>query len=89
MKVNDTEKKTLSVAIDNLNEGIDTFIQLYNEAEDDRPLIVFEEDTIHIIEKAKEAYGTEKIDERINNIIREILSLLPIDSSSLHKDSTK
>lgn len=57
MKVNDQEKQALSEAIDKMNEGLDSFIQLYNEAEEDKPFINFNQETISIIEKAKNAYG--------------------------------
>lgn len=77
MKVNDKEKQNLSEAIDRMNEGLDAFIQLYNESEADKPLIEFDSDTIELIEKAKAIHGDEKITKRINTIVREIFSLLP------------
>ncbi|MFZ3590601.1 atypical membrane-integrating protein (Mistic protein) [Bacillus sp. DJP31] len=89
MKVNEQEKQTLSDAIDKLNEGLDVFIQLYNDADKDLPLIVFEEDTIQIIEKAKKVYGASEINDRINKILKEILTLLPIKEGSSKKDDSK
>lgn len=86
MKVNDQEKQSLSDSIDKLNEGLDAIIQLYNEAEEDKSLIAFEDDTIEIIEKTKQAYGEKEIDERINKIIKEILSLLPLNQGGESKD---
>jgi hypothetical protein len=79
MKVNEQEKQALSDAIDKLNEGLDAAIQLYNDAEEDKSLIAFDDDTIQIIENAKNAYGNDQIDERINKIVKEILSFLPLN----------
>ncbi|KAA0545434.1 atypical membrane-integrating protein (Mistic protein) [Bacillus sp. BGMRC 2118] len=79
MKLDTQEKQTLSDAIDKLNEGLDTFIQLYNEAEEDKPLIEFDDEATTIIEKAKHVYGSEEIDSRMNKIVKEILSLIPLN----------
>jgi hypothetical protein len=88
MKVNNQEKQSLSVAIDKMNEGLDTFIQLYNEADEDTPLIDFSEEVAEIILKAKNIYGTKEIDGRINRLVKDILSLLPLDKqNSDGKDS--
>ncbi|MFD1736471.1 hypothetical protein ACFSCX_07825 [Bacillus salitolerans] len=82
MKVNDQEKQTLSDAIDKMNEGLDAFIQLYNEAEEDRPLIQFSDEVTEIIGRVKNIYGDKEIDDRINKLVKEILSLLPLDQAS-------
>ncbi|MEH7383321.1 atypical membrane-integrating protein (Mistic protein) [Bacillus sp. JJ1533] len=79
MKLNENEKKSLSDSIDKLNEGLDVVIQLYNEAEEDKPLIQFDEDVIQAIEKAKQTFGDEEITRRINTIIKEIFAFLPKD----------
>lgn len=79
MKLNENEKKTLSDSIDRLNEGLDDVIQLYNEAEEDKPLIEFDQEVIEAIEKAKETFGDEEITRRINTIIKEIFAFLPKD----------
>ncbi|MEH7237280.1 atypical membrane-integrating protein (Mistic protein) [Bacillus sp. JJ1562] len=79
MKLNENEKKSLSDSIDKLNEGLDVVIQLYNEAEEDKPLIQFDEDVIDAIEKAKQTFGDEEITRRINTIIKEIFAFLPKD----------
>jgi hypothetical protein len=79
MKVNEIEKKSLSDSIDKLNEGLDVVIGLYNEAEEDKPIIKFDDEVITAIEKAKETYGEEEITRRINTIIKEIFAFLPKD----------
>ncbi|MBD1382563.1 atypical membrane-integrating protein (Mistic protein) [Metabacillus arenae] len=77
MKLRDEEKSSLSDAIDKMNEGLDVFIQFYNDAEEDKPLIEFTNETIKIIEKAIEHYGHEEVEKKINTIVREVLSFLP------------
>ncbi|MFC4323439.1 atypical membrane-integrating protein (Mistic protein) [Litchfieldia salsa] len=82
MKLSAEEKKTLSSAIDKLNEGLDEIIALYNEAEEDRPFIQFEPVVMESIEKAKETFGEEEISRRINTIIKEVFSFLPTTEKS-------
>ncbi|MFN2744040.1 MULTISPECIES: protein mistic [Bacillus] len=74
MKVTDQEKEQLSTAIDKMNEGLDAFILLYNESEKDEPLIEYEDETADIIKKAIEHHGKESINQKLNAIIKEILS---------------
>ncbi|WP_226669508.1 atypical membrane-integrating protein (Mistic protein) [Metabacillus litoralis] len=88
MKVNDDEKKLLSEAIDKMNEGLDSFIEFYNDSEEDKAIIEFSEETIKSIEKAIEVYGKEEVTSKINTIVKEVLSFLPTkkdDSSGKNK----
>lgn len=80
MKANEKENKDFSNALD-------TIIELFNNLEDDEPLIEFGQDVIEDIERAKKMYGQNIINERINNVVREILSLLTLDEVN-KKDST-
>ncbi|MEW4023882.1 Protein mistic [Bacillus sp. B01(2024)] len=75
MKVTNGEKEQLSNAIDRMNEGLDAFIQLYNESENDEPLIQFEEETADLIKQARDSYGQEQLNEKLNTIIKQILSI--------------
>lgn len=77
LKLTDDEKKALSEAIDRMNDGLDSFIEFYNESEEDKPVIEFTDETITVIEKAIHTYGKEEVTAKINTIIREILSFLP------------
>ncbi|MDQ0229811.1 protein mistic [Metabacillus malikii] len=77
MKVTDDEKKQLSEAIDKMNEGLDAFIQFYNESEEDKPLIEFTDETMETIARAIEAYGKDEVTAKINTIVKEVLSFLP------------
>ncbi|MCA1032723.1 atypical membrane-integrating protein (Mistic protein) [Bacillus timonensis] len=77
MKLKDEDKNSFSEAIDKLNEGLDVVIGLYNDAEEDKPLIVFDEEVMVAIEKAKQTIGEEAITKKINTIIKEVLSFLP------------
>ncbi|MDX8365881.1 atypical membrane-integrating protein (Mistic protein) [Cytobacillus sp. IB215665] len=76
MKMTNDEKQVLSDTIDGLNEGLDSIIALYNESETDKPIIDFEDDVISAIEQAKEKYGDKNITDHLNNIMREILSMM-------------
>jgi hypothetical protein len=87
MKLNEQEKLTLSEAIDKLNDGLDSFIQFYNEAEADKPLIDFDDEAVQIIDKAKSVYGSNEIDLRMNKIVKEILSFLPLNTKPANEDS--
>ncbi|AEB25269.1 MULTISPECIES: protein mistic [Bacillus] len=75
MKVTNGEKEQLSNAIDRMNEGLDVFIQLYNESENDEPLIQFEDETAELIRQARDSYGQEQLNEKLNTIIKQILSI--------------
>nr|WP_223151804.1 protein mistic [Bacillus velezensis] len=75
VKVTNGEKEQLSNAIDRMNEGLDAFIQLYNESENDEPLIQFEDETADLIRHARDSYGQEQLDEKLNTIIKQILSI--------------
>ncbi|MGM0747456.1 MAG: protein mistic [Bacillota bacterium] len=75
MKVTSDEKEQLSAAIDRMNEGLDVFIQFYNEAEKDEPLIQLEDDTAKLMKEARELYGQDKLNETLNVIIKQILSI--------------
>ncbi len=76
MKLNNEEKKQLSTAIDNMNDALDVFIELYNESEEDGSIIEFEDQTIKAIKRAVDAYGKEAVSKKINTIITEIFSFL-------------
>ncbi|ADM39084.1 biofilm formation protein MstX [Bacillus spizizenii] len=75
MKVTSEEKEQLSTAIDRMNEGLDAFIQLYNESEIDEPLIQLDDDTADLMKQARDMYGQEKLNEKLNTIIKQILSI--------------
>ncbi|GED02100.1 protein mistic [Bacillus atrophaeus] len=75
MKMTSDEKEQLSAAIDRMNEGLDVFIQFYNESEKDEPLIQLEDDTAKLMKEARELYGQDKLNETLNAIIKQILSI--------------
>ncbi|MDN4072423.1 atypical membrane-integrating protein (Mistic protein) [Fictibacillus terranigra] len=87
MKLNKKSKKLYSDAIDRMQEGLEAMIDLYNEAEEDVPLIQFEKEVQQEIEKAKEKFGSSFIDGKINAIVKEVLSFLPIDDAQADQDA--
>ncbi|WP_243387654.1 atypical membrane-integrating protein (Mistic protein) [Bacillus kexueae] len=76
MKISPDEKLQLSDSIDKMNEALDTFIQFYNEAEEEKPLIEFDSSTFDMIEQAIEEFGKEVVERKINTIIQEIFSFV-------------
>ncbi|WP_078379237.1 atypical membrane-integrating protein (Mistic protein) [Sutcliffiella halmapala] len=76
MKLKPNEKVALSDAIDRMNEGLDQFIELYNEAEEDKAIIDFDEEVLQLLEAGKEKFGEAALTKRINTIIKEVLSFV-------------
>jgi voltage-gated potassium channel len=76
MKLRPEEKNQLSEAIDKMNESLDRFIEFYNDSEEDRPIIEFDDEVISLIEAGKEKYGEEALTKKINSIIKEVLSFI-------------
>ncbi|WP_286166148.1 protein mistic [Bacillus sp. E(2018)] len=76
MKYNKEDREKYSEAIDRMQEGLDSMIDLYNEAEDDEELIQYDEEVITAIRQAKESYGEDFINQKINTIVKEVLSLM-------------
>jgi len=79
MKANEKDYQKYSDAIDQIQEGYDSMVELFNELENDIPIINFDAEIIEKIEIAKEKYGDSTIDEKINSVIGEILSMLELD----------
>lgn len=79
IKANNEDQTAFSDAIDRANEGIEGIIELYNNLEDDEPLVDYEEDVAEQIEKAKIKFGAPEVNKRINTVCREMLSWLPLD----------
>lgn len=76
VKYNKEDREKYSDAIDRMQEGLDSMIELYNEAEDDEDLIQYEEEVISAIKRAKETFGNDFINQKINTIVKEVLSLM-------------
>ncbi|MUK87999.1 hypothetical protein GMD78_06250 [Ornithinibacillus sp. L9] len=72
MKANDLERKKFDKALDDI-------LDLFNNLEDDVPIINFNEEVIENIELAKKKYGDDTIDEKINALVREMLSWLDLE----------
>lgn len=79
MKVTKKESQALSDAIDQLTEGLESVVELYNDSEEDIPLIHFEPKVIESIEKAKELYGDQIVNKKLNNVVKEMLSWLSLE----------
>jgi hypothetical protein len=76
VKYNNEDREKYSDAIDRMQEGLDRMIDLYNEAEDDEEIIRYDEEVITAIVQAKEKFGDDFINQKINTIVKEVLSLM-------------
>ncbi|WP_171016690.1 atypical membrane-integrating protein (Mistic protein) [Pseudalkalibacillus caeni] len=83
MKISKNENKKLSDIIDQLTDGLDSLVEIYNDSEEDVPLIAFKPNVVESIEKAKKVYGAKHVDDKINKIVQETLSWLPLDEIDL------
>ncbi|MCF6136709.1 atypical membrane-integrating protein (Mistic protein) [Pseudalkalibacillus berkeleyi] len=78
MKADKREYNELSRAIDRVSEGLDSVIELYNELEEDKPIIKLDDQVLTQLEEAKEKYGEEFIDKKLNSLVKEALSWLEL-----------
>jgi hypothetical protein len=72
MKASDIERKRFDKALDEI-------IDLFNNLENDEPIISFSAEVVDNIERAKKKYGEKMISERINTVVGEMLSWLDLD----------
>ncbi|WP_168413169.1 protein mistic [Bacillus salacetis] len=79
MKIDDQERNQLSQAIDQLSEGLDAFIELYNESVEDKPLLQLTEENEGLLGKAIIKFGGNEVNEKVNKVIAELLEWLPLD----------
>lgn len=79
MKANEKDYNKYSEAIDRIQEGNETMIELFNELEGDDPIIKFDNGVMETIERAKKKYGDHMVDRKLNNVVREMLSWLDLE----------
>lgn len=79
VRVSKEENKKLSDSIDSMQEALDVFIDLYNQSEEDTFYVQLDDEVIELIQKAKNAFGQEVVNQKVNTIIKEVLSFLPLD----------
>ncbi|MFD2045415.1 atypical membrane-integrating protein (Mistic protein) [Ornithinibacillus salinisoli] len=82
MKSNELERKKFDKALDDI-------LDLFNNLEDDVPIIKFGEDVIENIELAKKKYGDDTVDEKINALVREMLSWLDLEDADSDEPEEK
>ncbi|MFZ3579170.1 atypical membrane-integrating protein (Mistic protein) [Virgibacillus sp. DJP39] len=85
MKANENDYKKYSDAIDQMQQGNEAMIDLFNEMEDDRELIGFDEKVVEQIEKAKVKFGDDAVNKKINTVVGEMLSWLDLEDVDLDK----
>lgn len=89
MKASSKESQAFSDAIDSVNNGMETIINFYNELEDDKPFLNLDDDVIEGITMAKEKYGEDFIDQKINAIVKEMISWLSLEETKPTKTDKK
>ncbi|WP_156418662.1 atypical membrane-integrating protein (Mistic protein) [Lentibacillus amyloliquefaciens] len=72
MKANDTETKRFDKALDEI-------LDLFNNLEDDKPVINYSMEVLQNIERAKLKYGSDMVDKKINTVVYEMLSWLDLN----------
>ncbi|WP_042220740.1 hypothetical protein [Oceanobacillus manasiensis] len=82
MKANEKDYQKYSDAIDRIQEGNEAMIELFNELEKDNPVIGFNGEVMKSISQAKEKYGEDVIDQKINTVVAEMLSWLDLTDLS-------
>ncbi|WP_077622862.1 hypothetical protein [Sediminibacillus massiliensis] len=80
MKATELESKRFDKALDEI-------LDLFNNLESDDPIIHFGQDVIDNIERAKKKYGDKMVDEKINTVVREMLSWLDLEDVELDKET--
>lgn len=89
MKVDDKERNQLSQAIDQLSEGLDAVIELYNESVEDKPLLQLTEENESLLGKAVIKFGGEEVNGKVNKVIAELLEWLPLDDVEIEKEENE
>ncbi|WP_085521966.1 atypical membrane-integrating protein (Mistic protein) [Tuberibacillus sp. Marseille-P3662] len=82
MKANEADTQSFSDAIDQMNQGLEDIIEIYNNLEEDVPVIHFDDEVLAHIEKAKQKFGEDAVDQKLNAIVKEMLSWLPLDDEA-------
>lgn len=86
MKVSIDESKKLSDAIDQMQVALDVFIELYNQSEEDAFYVQLDDEVIELIQRANNAFGSDVVNQKVNTIIKEVLSFLPLDDYQEEND---
>ncbi|WP_026571547.1 MULTISPECIES: hypothetical protein [Sediminibacillus] len=76
MKATELESKRFDKALDEI-------LDLFNNLENDAPIIDFGQDVLDNIARAKKKYGDKMVNEKINTVVREMLSWLELDDVEL------
>ncbi|WP_163970304.1 hypothetical protein [Oceanobacillus halotolerans] len=82
MKATELERKKFDKALDDI-------LDLFNNLEDDVPIIEFSEEVMEQIQLAKKKYGDDTVNEKINTVVREMLSWLDLDDIDLNDGETE
>jgi hypothetical protein len=79
MKGTEQERNQLSQAIDQLTEGLDSVIELYNDSVDDKPLLQLTKENERTLKKAIIKFGENEVNGKVNKVIAELFEWLPLE----------
>lgn len=79
MKATELESKRFDKALDEI-------LDLFNNLEQDEPIIQYSEEVLTYIEKAKKKYGEDMVNEKVNRVVGEMLSWLDLDDVELDEE---
>ncbi|WP_090233752.1 hypothetical protein [Lentibacillus halodurans] len=79
MKATELETKRFDKALDEI-------LDLFNNLEEDKPVIQFDADVLENIERAKIKYGSDMVDEKINTVVHEMLSWLDLEDVKIDEE---
>lgn len=82
MKATELESKRFDKALDEI-------IDLFNNLENDAPIIQFSDDVLENIERAKKKYSDDVVNDKINTVVREMLSWLDLEDVNLEDDEVE
>ncbi|NGP46149.1 atypical membrane-integrating protein (Mistic protein) [Bacillaceae bacterium SIJ1] len=78
MYLSKEEQAALSKAIDDLNAGLDTFIELYNDSEEQAHFMIPNDDVRQLYKQAIHYDDRNSVDYKLNRVLTEVLkALLP------------
>lgn len=81
--------KATEIETKRFDKALDEILDIFNNIEDDEPIINFNDEVLELIEKAKKKYGIEKVSEKINAVVGEMLSWLDLEDINLEEDGSE
>lgn len=81
--------KATEIETKRFDKALDEILDIFNNMEEDEPIINFNEDVLELIEKAKKKYGIEQVSEKINAVVGEMLTWLDLEDINLEENGSE